>query len=543
LQQEAARKLGFATKKTMLIAQQLYEGVDIGQGQEGLITYMRTDSVRVAAEAQAEAREYIVREWGKEYLPEKPPQYKSKKGAQEAHEAIRPTSVFRTPESIKEYLTRDQFLLYQLIWQRFVASQMRPALLDTTAVDILAGRALFRASGSVVRFAGFMRVYTEAQDEDQRKENGEETEAQLPPLEAGLVLALEELLPEQHFTQPPPRFTEASLVKELEEKGLGRPSTYATILSTIQQRGYVEKRKGRFYPTELGKLVNGLLVASFPDILNVEFTARMEDQLDLIEEGKVDWVASLRQFYGPFSSRLEAAELQMRNVKQEAEPTEVACPECGRQMVKRWGRHGRFLACSGYPECRKTLDFVEGEDGSIQVVENQRDTDEVCEKCGSPMVLRRGRYGEFLACANYPACRNTRRPGERLPQPEGPPPECARCGAQMVIRRGRYGAFWACSNYPKCRYVRPMSTGIPCPLEGCDGELVARRSRKGVFYGCSRYPECNFTVSGQPVRRECPECGAGFLVEQKGELVCVREGCGYRLNGTVLDDGVSSATQ
>lgn len=484
LQQEAARKLGFRAKKTMLVAQKLYEGVETNEGPIGLITYMRTDSVRVANEAQAEARKYIIEHLGEEYLPPKPPVYKSRKGAQEAHEAIRPTSTFRTPESLKGRLEKDQWVLYQLIWQRFMASQLNPAVLDTTTIDIDAGRALFRASGSVIRFAGFLKIYVEAGEED-KKEDSEE-EQNLPLLSPGQQLKLLDLTNKQHFTQPPPRYTEASLVRALEENGLGRPSTYAAILSTIVARKYVENRQKRFHPTQLGVLVNQLLVDSFPDILNVEFTAQMEDQLDKIERGQANWVESLRRFYAPFSQNLKLAETKMRDVKRESKKTELSCPQCSQGLVIKWGRNGEFLACSGYPECRYTSNFTQNEQGEIELEKEQK-TDEACPQCNELLVVKNGRYGKFLAC----------------------------------------------SNYPECRFSKPLTTGVSCPESDCSGYIASKRSKKGkVFYGCSNYPKCRFALWDKPVPKDCPQCGVNFLLERSRGgsvyLYCHQQECGYR---------------
>ncbi len=484
LQQEAARKLGYRAKKTMLIAQKLYEGIETDEGPVGLITYMRTDAVRVAKEAQAEAREYVHKHLGAEYLPAEPPVYKSRKSAQEAHEAIRPTSVFRTPESLKNRLNKEQWLLYQLIWQRFVASQLNPAILDTTTVEIQAGRGYFKAHGSVVRFPGFLKVYVEAKEEDKKEDATEEQP--LPALEAGQPLKLLDLLPKQHFTQPPPRYTEASLVRALEENGIGRPSTYAAILSTIVVRKYVVNQQKRFHPTQLGQLVNELLVNHFPDILNVEFTAQMEDQLDKIEAGQADWVESLRRFYTPFSQNLQLAETEMRNVKLEARKTELNCPQCGQGLVIKWGRNGEFLACTGYPECRYTSNFKQNEQGEIQLVVEEK-TEEACPKCQALLVVKNGRYGKFLAC----------------------------------------------SNYPQCRFAKPLTTGVSCPEDNCSGYLAAKRSKRGkTFYGCSNYPKCNFALWDKPIPEACPQCGLQFLLErsQRGNnyLYCYRKDCGYR---------------
>ncbi len=502
LQQEAARKLRFSPKKTMMIAQQLYEGVELGkEGPVGLITYMRTDSTRIAAEALEEVRHHIAGHFGRDYLPSQPVFYKSRKEAQEAHEAIRPTAVGRTPESVKAYLARDQYLLYQLIWARFVASQMRPALLDVTRVDIQAGPqsrpALFRATGSVVKFPGFTILYTEAKEEipaaagkEPSTEQEEEEGRLLPTLVVGDRLKLLGLIPKQHFTQPPPRYTEALLIKELEEKGIGRPSTYATILSTILERKYVEKVEGRLRPTELGKVVNGLLVEHFPDVLNVQFTAQMEESLDDIEEGSKDWVNTVRAFYNPFSKRLEKAQTEMRDVKREEIPTEIVCDKCGRKMVIKWGRHGRFLACPGYPECKNAKEFVREASGRVKVVEAVTSSTESCERCGKPMIVKAGRFGKFLACSGYPECKNT----------------------------------------------KAITTGVKCPQPDCTGELTQKRTKRGrTFYACSRYPDCKFALWDRPLPRPCPDCGAPFLVEKFGrhsgpKAVCHNKDCGYQEN-------------
>ena len=484
LQQEAARKLGFTARKTMALAQQLYEGVELGEaGLVGLITYMRTDSPRVSDTALESVRSYIAEKYGKEYLPAEPNQYKSKRGAQEAHEAVRPTSLSHPPETVEQYLEKDAFRLYDLIWKRFVASQMNPALFDQTAFDIIAGPYLFRATGQIMKFPGFIAVYMEGVDEEQAKD--EEENPTLPALSEGEKLILQGLDPNQHFTQPPPRFTEASLVKELEECGIGRPSTYAAILSTIQDKEYVKKNEGRFWPTELGKLVNDLLVGSFPEIMDIGFTAQMEGELDDVEEGKRTWVATLKDFYGPFEKALKNAAIQMRDVKKQQVITEHACEKCGSPMVIKWGRHGEFLACSRYPECKSTREFKRTEGGEIEVAE-QRVTDEKCEKCGSPMLVKRGRFGEFLACSRYPECKTT----------------------------------------------KSISIGVNCPE--CGGELVARRSGRGkTFYGCSKYPKCRFALWNKPVPGPCPKCGYPILVEKyvkktnETVIACSQKECGY----------------
>ncbi len=486
LQQEGGRKLGFTSKRTMGIAQSLYEGVDVGkEGTVGLITYMRTDSTRVGKEAQDEAREFIAGKYGKDYVPEKPPVYASAKSAQEAHEAVRPTSVLREPDAIKQYLEPDQYKLYKLIWNRFVASQMNPAIIDQTSVDVKAVDYTFRATGSIVKFPGFMAVYMEEKSEDQAPSEEENGEAVLPPLSEGEVLNLVKLDPKQHFTQPPPRFSEALLVKTLEEKGIGRPSTYAAIISTIQERDYVNKVENKFRPTELGVLVNDLLVSHFPVILDVAFTAKMEEELDKIEEGQMPWVEAVREFYKPFSESLEKAQAEMKDFKAELVPTDISCEKCGKPMVVKWGRNGQFLACSGYPDCKTTKPFVRNENGVVEAAPEET-TDEKCPKCGSPMMIKRGRFGKFLAC----------------------------------------------SRYPECKYTQGMSTGVLCPEDG--GKLVERRSRFGkMFYSCANYPECKFAIWNKPLTRPCPKCGAPFLVEKYSKktgvtIGCMKKECDYK---------------
>ena len=545
LQQEAVRKLRFTARKTMQVAQQLYEGIELGEaGSVGLITYMRTDSTRVSPEAQAEVRTFITDRYGAQFLPERPPVYKSGKGAQEAHEAIRPTSVLLEPAQVAPHLTRDQLNLYTLIWNRFVASQMRPAVFDTTAVDIAAGRFTFRASGQHMTFAGFMQVYVEGQDEaraDDRAKNGqaegeEDEERSLPQLAEGEPLDCRGLDPVQHFTQPPPRFTEATLVKELEERGIGRPSTYAAILGVIQNRDYVVKAEGKFRPTELGEIVVDLLVESFPRILDPGFTAQMETRLDEIEEGTADWLESMHEFYGAFTRWLEHAKKKMKNVKAMEEPTDQVCEKCGRSMVIKWGRFGKFLACSGYPECKSTKELPgngngapEGGgsgDGDTIVGEGQ-----ACENCGKPMVLKRGRFGPFLACSGYPECRTVVKVAKAAAAPPEPTDQvCETCGAPMVIRTGRFGRFYSCSTYPKCKNVKPIPIGVDCPK--CGAPMAARRTKRGrTFYGCTAYPTCEFTIWDRPVAAPCPTCQAPFVVEKRSKagvtLRCIKEGCDY----------------
>jgi DNA topoisomerase-1 len=545
LQQEAARKLRFTARRTMQVAQQLYEGIEVGdEGAVGLITYMRTDSTRVAPEAQAEARRFITQRYGAQFLPDRPPTYKSGKGAQEAHETIRPTSVLREPGQLASFLTREQLALYTLIWNRFVASQMRPALFDTTTADIVAGHYTFRASGQHMTFPGFMQVYVEGRDEPTRAgsarggeaESEGDEERNLPPLEDGLLLACRSLTPEQHFTQPPPRYGEATLVKELEERGIGRPSTYAAILSVIQNRDYAVKENGKFKPTELGEIVVDLLVESFPRILDPGFTAQMETKLDEIEEGKAEWLEAMHTFYAAFTKWLEQAKQKMRNIKAMEEPTDIVCEKCGRSMVIKWGRFGKFLACSGYPECKNTKELPGNGHGEAAAGANGRgeavSEGQPCENCGKPMVMKRGRFGPFLACSGYPECRTV----VRISRAAAPPPEptdqvCDTCGAPMVIRDGRYGRFLSCSTYPTCKHIKPIPIGVDCPR--CGSPLAARRSKRGrTFYGCSAYPKCEFTLWDRPIPEPCPACGAKFLVEKrlKGgvRIQCVAEGCEYR---------------
>lgn len=558
LQQEAVRKLRMTARRAMVIAQQLYEGIELGKEEGvGLITYMRTDSTRVSTEAVEEARRYIAERFGAEYVPERPPVYKSAKAAQEAHEAIRPTSVLRDPATVARYLTRDQLNLYTLIWNRFVASQMPPALFDVTTVDVTAGRFVLRATGRITRFDGFMRLYVEGTDEGvkPRAEEGQETngeseadrEMTLPPLQEGEALEPRSLDPAQHFTQPPPRYTEATLVKELEEKGIGRPSTYAPILQVIQNRDYVVKENGRFRPTEIGEVVIDLLIKSFPRIMDYEFTARMESVLDEIEEGNAEWLEEMRRFYGAFSKWLEQAKTDMENLKALEEKTEETCEKCGSPMVIRWGRFGKFLACSAYPECKNTREITpvhraesagRGEAGEASSMNGEPSTvneTKACEKCGRPMVLKRGRYGLFWACSGYPDCRTVLRLEGKEKAPVEPTDEkCETCGAAMVIRQGRYGRFLACSSYPKCRTVRPLPLDVKCPR--CGAALTQRRSKRGrAFYGCTSYPECTFVLWNRPIPESCPDCGARFLVEHRTrqglQLRCATEGCNYRKPG------------
>ena len=534
LQQEASRKLRFPVKKTMQLAQRLYEGIEIGEeGLVGLITYMRTDSTRVADSALAEVRDLITTQFGPEYLPEKAVFYRSKKDAQDAHEAIRPTAAMRTPDSLTSFLSKDELALYKLIWQRFVASQMMPALLDQTTIDISAGpRYLFRATGSVIKFNGFLAVYEEGKDE--KDADDEEQAHKLPLVEEGERLALNNLADEQHFTEPPPRYTEATLVKALEEKGIGRPSTYASIMTVIQDREYAQRKEGRFYPTELGIIVNDLLVESFDDLFNVAYTAHMEEELDEIEDGKMGWTEALAEFYEKFTKDLDVAKLHMRDVKRQEIITDEKCENCGSPMAKKFGRFGEFLACTNYPECKTTRDIPKAHDEAGEEAHAEA-AEEICDNCGRPMAMKRGRFGQFLACTGYPDCKTTRKiqKGGKFAAPDVMLEElCPKCGKQMVLKQGRYGPFTACSNYPKCKYIKQETIGVSCPECG-SGELVVKKSKRGTFYGCGNYPTCKFTLWDKPVAQVCPECGARFLVEKvkkdgSRELQCRAEGCKYK---------------
>ncbi|MBF0344078.1 MAG: type I DNA topoisomerase [Nitrospirae bacterium] len=486
LQQEASRKLHYPAKKTMTVAQKLYEGIEIGdKGSAGLITYMRTDSTRIAPEAQAWSSQYIIDTFGKEYIPNKPHKYKVKANAQEAHEAIRPTYMEYPPEKIKRYLHKDHYALYELIWNRFIASQMAAAELEQTTFEIVDSnnRAIFRTTGTVIKFKGFLALYSETV-ENNDKNDKDESEI-LPDLKVGQSLSLLELKADQHFTQPPPRYNEASLVKALEEKGIGRPSTYAAILSTIEDRKYVEKLDNRFKPTELGTVVNDMLVDRFPELIDIQFTATMEDNLDRIEEGAVGWNTVIGEFYPRFRKELEEATNIPGKVKPEDIATEFNCEKCGKPMVMRWGKHGRFLACSGYPDCKNARP-IESQDGNGQVNAEEEKTDEICDKCSSPMVIKRGRFGKFLAC----------------------------------------------SNYPKCKNIKSIPTGLKCPLDG--GDLIQRKSKYGrLFYSCSNYPACKFASGNKPVQQACPKCGAAYLLEKTDKeghsiIFCQNKECDYK---------------
>src|SRR5215469_8340487 len=466
LQQEASRKLRFSVKRTMMLAQRLYEGIELGsEGAVGLITYMRTDSTRVSNDALDEVRGLIKERYGPDFCPKDPNVYKSKKEAQDAHEAVRPSSPKRTPDDVAPYLQEDELKLYRLIWMRFVASQMMPAVFDQTTIDVAAkgkdgATYMFRATGSVPKFKGFLEVYEEGKD--QKDEDDEELKHRLPLVKEGEELKFKSITPEQHFTEPPPRFNEATLVKELEADGVGRPSTYASILSTIQEREYVRKEGGKFFPTELGMVVTDLLLENFKNLFDVNYTARMEMELDGIEEGKIDWRIAMSEFYERFQKDLKHAERHMTDIKRMERPTDLVCEKCGKPMVIKWGKFGQFLACSGYPDCKTTRQLGEAQKPKDVPL------DEKCPQCGNPMVKKYGRYGEFVACSNYPAC----------------------------------------------KYVKQKTVGVKCP--NCsEGEVVERRSKRGkTFYGCSRYPDCDFVAWGKPIPERCPECGGSYLIEK-----------------------------
>ncbi|MEW6363039.1 MAG: type I DNA topoisomerase [Acidobacteriota bacterium] len=472
LQQEAYRRFKFPVKRTMSLAQGLYEGREIGgEGPVGLITYMRTDSTRVAMEALQEARQVLAGRFGENAIPEKPNFYASKKGAQDAHEAIRPTSPARLPESLRKHLRPDELKLYKLIWERFMASQMLPAVYDDTAVEIEGGRFLFKTTGSILKKPGFLALYEEEAE-------SEEAASRLPKVEEQEPMKLVAILPEQHFTQPPPRYTEATLVKELETNGIGRPSTYASIISTLQDRVYVYKDEGRFVPSKVGMVVNDLLVDSFSDILAIDYTARLEEQLDQIEEGNLKSLDVLGTFYSQFAKDLRDAAANMKNLKSTGIQSDHSCPVCGSPMVIKLGRFGAYLACT---KCKKTQKLANGT-------------------------------------------------ARAEPVPEAGP--CPLCGNALVRRTGRYGVFISCSGFPACKYVHLKRIGVPCPL-GCGGDVVERSGRgKRLFYGCSNYPACTFTSREKPVARVCPKCGAALYErtakKRPARLLCKAEGCGYR---------------
>ena len=493
LQQEANRKLRFPAKRTMSLAQKLYEGIELGdRGPVGLITYMRTDSPRINNDALAEVREFIGQGYGKDFLPAKPIFYKTSKASQDAHEAIRPTDVNLTPEKAAPFLDKGLLSLYSLIWKRFVASQMTPAVYDQTTVSIKADKYILKTQGAILRFKGFMALYVESSDENGAAEgkssDADSDSAIIPDVAPGDRLKVSAIEPKQNFTQPPARYSEATLVKALEENGVGRPSTYAAIISTIVEKEYVMLQQRKFKPTDLGRLVNDLLVAHFPSILDIEFTASMEENLDKVEEGKSNWVKLLQAFYEPFEKTLAAARQDMKSVKKQGIPTDIPCQLCDGMLVIKWGKTGEFLACENYPECKFTRNFKRDDNGVITPIEKEKpvDSGEKCEKCGRPMVYKQGRYGQFLAC----------------------------------------------SGYPQCKHIKAQTTGVKCPEENCSGELVQKISKKGkTFYSCSRFPKCRFATWDKPVPKPCPRCGRPFLLEKetkKGTVLrCMDKACGY----------------
>ncbi len=487
LQQEAARKLGFTTNRTMRVAQQLYEGVDIGNGSVGLITYMRTDAVVLANEALTEIRAYIGQRYGADQMPEKPRIFKTKsKNAQEAHEAIRPTSILNVPKDIYAHLSKEQAKLYELIWKRTLACQMKHATLHTVAVDLSAGAEgnnIFRANGSTVTDPGFMQVYLEGKDD---AKSGDSDERMLPPLKKGEQVDLLAIRPEQHFTEPPPRYGEASLVKALEEYGIGRPSTYASIISTLQDREYVELEKKRFHPTDVGRVVNKFLTGYFTQYVDYDFTAKLEDELDAVARGEEKWIPLLTKFWQPFKDRIDHTQENVQRADVTQEKLDEACPTCGAPLSIRLGRHGRFIGCTKYPDCDYTRDLKADKADAEVPQEVGRD----CPECSSPLIFKRGRYGKFIGC----------------------------------------------SGYPKCRYIEPLEkpkdTGVTCP--GCNkGTIMQRKSRRGkIFYSCSTYPKCDYAIWNEPIAEPCPSCGWPVLTikttKRRGtEKVCPQSECSF----------------
>lgn len=560
--QQASR---FPVKKTMMIAQQLYEGIEL-PGEEaavGLITYMRTDSVRVADQALTDVREHIGVQYGSAYVPAEPNRFKVKSSAQDAHEAIRPTFMKYSPEAVRAHLTPDQYYLYRLIWNRFVASQMTPATFDDTTVDINAKDYLFRAKGSVPKFAGWLAVYdnttTEAEESERTEKptvnqsvapsadaDDDAASGVLPVLSEGQKLAVREIKPEQKFTQPPARYNEGSLVKALEENGIGRPSTYASIISVLQARDYVNKVEGRFWPTILGRrLVEKLLTPAFDDILEIAYTAKMEEELDDIEKGKAKYADVLKAFYKDFKKDLKRAEKEMPNFK-EGQPTGVTCDKCNQgEMVEKAGKFGIFLACSRYPDCDNTKEI------ETPAAPSTDELDEACENCGKPMIVKRGRFGQFLACTGYPECKTTRKiiqskTGVAAAKPDQILDEtCPNCGKNLVVKQGRYGEFTACTGYPDCRYVKQKLTGIKCPKDG--GDVAERKSKRGKdFYGCVNYPKCDFTLWNKPVPdQNCPKCNWPFLTEKitkrhGRQLICANEECDFVMDAPLPEEAVTT---
>jgi len=512
MQQEAARKLRFSPNQTMRVAQGLYEGISLGdEGPVGLITYMRTDSTRVSESAVEGAREFVKGKYGERYVPEKPRTFTSRRGAQDAHEAVRPTLLDHPPERLASYLDANQMALYKLVWDRFIASQMAAAELEQTTIEVpvQGEKYLFTASGSVMTFSGFLALYEEGREQDEEDEDEVRSRGKrLPQVESGEELKVRRFLPEQHFTQPSSRFSMSSLIRELERRGIGRPSTYAAILSTIMDKKYAERVEGYFRPTDLGRMVTDLLVESFPEILDIKFTAHMEEELDEVEEGKMEWLNVLREFYRSFSERLEQAEISMRSPKTEEVETDVECNLCGSKMVLKWGRNGHFLACSNYPECKNTKPYARDEEGNV-VAEEVPQTEEKCDKCGGEMVVKSGRHGQFLACSSYPDCKNTRPIAEiqdgKAVAEEAPPDtdeKCDLCGAEMAVKSGRRGRFLACTDYPKCRGTKniaevkdgkAIAVEMPKVEEVCDkcgAPMQVKTGRRGPFLACSAYPKC-----------------------------------------------------
>ena len=492
LQQEAVKKLGFTSKKAMMIAQNLYEGIDVGDESVGLITYMRTDSIILSNDALAEARQFIEEKYGKDLVPDAPRVFKSKsKNAQEAHEAIRPTSFFRTPDSVKQYLSADQFKLYQLIWQRAIASQMENALIDTVGIDLAAGdKGVFRATGSTIAKPGFLTVYQEVNED---KKDDEDEEGLLPPLVVGELIDIKELIPKQHFTEPPPRYSEASLIKALEEFGIGRPSTYASIISTLQQRKYAELENKRFKPTDVGRVVNKFLTEHFTQYVDYNFTAKLEDQLDDVAEGKEEWIPLLEKFWSAFHAKIGEIDSSVKRSDVTQEALDENCPDCGKPLSIRLSRNGRFIGCTAYPECKYTRSVEQtAEEAKAEALEEEK-LDRACPDCGHPLMYRKGRFGKFIGCTNYPKCKHI----------------------ESLTNK-----------------AQPAGTGIECP-ECQKGEIVARKSRYGkIFYSCNRYPDCKYALWNEPVKEPCPKCAWPITTlkttKRRGtEKVCPKEGCGH----------------
>jgi DNA topoisomerase I len=547
LQQAAARRLSFAVRRTMQIAQRLYEGREIpGRGTVGLITYMRTDSTRVSDDALKAVRDHIGQVYGAESLPESARYFKSRRDTQDAHEAIRPTSLDLPPDEVAKYVAPDEAKLYRIIWERFVASQMSPAVYDTTSAEITAGRALYRASGSTLKFAGYLAAYGVSADEDE--DDKDKDSPKLPPLTRGEKLKLLEVLPEKKATQPPPRFNEASLVKFLEENGIGRPSTYAEILRKIEERRYVHRKDRRFIPTALGRTVIELLIPYFDDFFETAYTARMEEALDDVEEGKLTWKKALSEFDKTFtrdrnralddmvSGKAGIPLGQAKKLKLSVVPAiDEKCPNCGKKLKLRMGKNGLFVACSGYPNCTFTQDIPDPEEDAVDMSDIENRT---CDECGEPMKVRQSRTGStFLGCSAYPKCRNVVNiavaGGKAEAKPDEPTGQmCPRCGHELVRRHGRYGAYVSCSNYPACKFKPPKpikDTGVKCPKDG--GIIAERRGRFRPFYGCVNYPNCDFSLSVRPIPEKCPQCGNPYLLHRERKsgnvFACDKAGCGF----------------